>query len=69
LRHVSCIFLYTYPTLLVKLVPLLSRLTKEGRLRAVVTLTYHLKDEDAHFVVDRADPEHDLRLYTTVKEC
>lgn len=69
LKNVTCVFLYTYPTLLVKLVPLLVRLTRDGRLTAVVTLTYHFKDEDAHFVVERADTEHDIRLYTSVKEC
>lgn len=43
LKTVTVIFLYTYPTLLMKLIPLLARLTDgTQRVRKVVTLTYHL---------------------------
>jgi SAM-dependent methyltransferase len=53
LSTVSCIFLYTYPTLLVKLVPLLSRLTAANRNVRVVTLTYHLNNQ----VIDKKDDD------------
>jgi hypothetical protein len=42
LRSVTVVFLYKYPTLLLKLVPLLARLTGKSDVRAVVTLTYQL---------------------------
>ena len=41
LLSVTVIYLYTYPTLLVQLIPLLAQLFQIGQLRVVVTLTYH----------------------------
>lgn len=38
----TIIFLYTYPTLLYQLIPLLIYLMKYGKLRSIITLTYHL---------------------------
>eukprot|EP00978_Attheya_sp_CCMP212_P034619 scaffold145919_cov51-Attheya_sp.AAC.1 len=74
LGSVTVIFLYTFPTLLMKLVPLLERLTtredeEEGdthhnNVRAVATLTYHLPDENA--TVQESFPEHEIRVYSQV---
>jgi hypothetical protein len=69
--------MYTYPTLLIRLVPLLARLFAIGRLRAVVSLTYHLSDDTVSLptatesnkwttILDRVDKEHDLCLYTNI---
>ena len=44
LLSVTVIYLYTYPTLLVQLIPLLAQLFQIGQLRVVVTLTYHLHE-------------------------
>ena len=74
---VTVIYLYTYPTLLVQLIPLLSQLFQIGRLRAVVTLTYHIhqlrqststcSDElEWTYDLERINEEHDLCLYTNV---
>ena len=54
------VFLYTYPTLLEKVVPLLKRLCLQEALRAVVTLRYHIPGG----VVDREDKENEFQLYT-----
>jgi hypothetical protein len=64
LRSVTVVFLYTYPTLLTKLVPLLARLTEHGNVRAVVTLTYHLPDENV--TLKQVDKENEFRWYTRV---
>jgi hypothetical protein len=73
LGSVTVIFLYTYPTLLMKLIPLLERLTtpaeddEEGdtnNVRAVATLTYHLPDENA--TLQESFPEHEIRVYSRV---
>jgi hypothetical protein len=61
---VSVVYLYTYPTLLNKLVPLLACLF-EKRARAVVTLTYHLPDTVC--TIGKVDTDHDFRLYTNVE--
>jgi SAM-dependent methyltransferase len=71
LRSATVVYLYTYPTLLVRLVPLLARLFALGRLRAVVTLTYHLpaalpSSDEWTAAVDRVDTEHDLCLYKNI---
>lgn len=63
LRSVTVVFLFTYPTLLQSLVPLLDQLTKDGRVRAVVTLTYHLSDE-----IERTESEHDFQLYSRIQK-
>lgn len=55
-------FLYTYPTLLEKLLPLLKRLCTHEDLRAIVTLRYHIPD----FTPDRADEENELNFYTSL---
>ena len=74
---VTVIYLYTYPTLLIQLIPLLSELFKVGRLRAIVTLTYHIHrlqqstspntgDLDFSYDLERVNEEHDLCLYTNI---
>ncbi len=60
LESVTVVFLYTYPTLLEKVVPLLKRLCLQEALRAVVTLRYHIPGG----VVDREDKENEFQLYT-----
>lgn len=61
LESATVVFLYTYPTLLQSLVPILARLPN---VRACVTLTYHLP----HATVVQQDDQNDLRLYSTVTE-
>ena len=56
----TVVFLYTYPTLLKKVVPLLKRLCSQEALRAVVTLRYHIPEG----VVDREDKANEFQLYT-----
>ena len=62
LRSVTVIYLYTYPTLLMSLIPLLNRLTGLGHVRAIVTLTYHLPGDVA--TCEKRDEQHDLQLYS-----
>jgi hypothetical protein len=64
LRSVTIVFLYTYPTLLVSLVPLLRELLQSGQVRAVVTLTYHLPSDTA--TVESKDDVHDFQLYSRI---
>jgi hypothetical protein len=64
LRSVTVIYLYTYPTLLQKLVPLLRELTHSGQVRTIVTLTYHLPRDIA--TVERKDEKHELQLYSRI---
>jgi hypothetical protein len=64
LLSVSVVYLYTYPTLLNKLVPLLACLF-EKRVRAVVTLAYHISDSLC--TVGKLDTDHDFRLYSSVE--
>lgn len=66
LLSVTVVYLYTYPTLLVRLAPLLIRLFVKGNLHAVITLTYHLQDVD-RVTVKKVDKEYDLRLYTRIE--
>ena len=65
LKSVTVIFLYTYPTLLLKLLPLLAELTS-GRynVRKVVTLTYHLPEESV--ILDSKNDEFDFFVYTKI---
>lgn len=65
LRDVTCIVLYTYPTLLQALVPLLHLLSNEFKARRIITLSYHLDEEIAH-IVD-TDEKYDLRMYESVR--
>ena len=62
LHSVTKVWLFTYPTLLRRLVPLLSRLDGAGA--RIVTLTYHLTDDEA--VVEQRDSESDLCTYSSV---
>jgi hypothetical protein len=68
----TVVYLYTYPTLLIQLLPLLSLLFEIGQLRAVVTLTYHIDnlqqrtDQRWTTKLDRVDEQLDLCLYTNV---
>jgi endonuclease/exonuclease/phosphatase (EEP) superfamily protein YafD len=80
LLSVTVIYLYTFPTLLVRLLPLLAQLFVVGQLRAVVTLTYHIhalpqvQEQSTNnrnqpiwnYVVERTNDEHDLCLYTHI---
>lgn len=70
----TVIYLYTYPTLLVRLVPLLARLFSAedgggGTLRAVVTLTYHLPNDGTtrDVTIPRVDATHDMQLCTGLR--
>ena len=64
LKSTTVIFLYTYPTLLVKLIPLLACLTEFHNVRAVVTSTYHLPEDQVE--TEQINSEHDFRLYSKV---
>jgi SAM-dependent methyltransferase len=64
LQSVTVVFLFTYPTLLKKLVPLLERLMEQEKVSKVVTLTYHLPDDVV--TVGRLDEKNDFRLYTRI---
>ncbi|KAL7572051.1 hypothetical protein ACA910_001701 [Epithemia clementina (nom. ined.)] len=64
LRSATIVYLYTYPTLLQKLVPLLQRLSHNHSLRKVVTLTYHLDQSVAKAI--EVDETNDIRLYGQV---
>jgi hypothetical protein len=72
LLSATVVYLYTYPTLLIQLIPLLSRLFEIGRLRAVVTLTYHIHNlqhgADLKWItkLENVDDKHDLCLYTNI---
>jgi hypothetical protein len=61
---VSVVFLYTYPTLLTQVTPLLRRLCSLESLRAIVTLRYHLPNVEA----DKEDKIQELRWYTCVTQ-
>uniref|UniRef100_A0A6U2NBJ7 Methyltransferase domain-containing protein n=1 Tax=Leptocylindrus danicus TaxID=163516 RepID=A0A6U2NBJ7_9STRA len=65
LKSCTIAFLYTYPTLLTKLIPILSELMKKGNLRTVGTLTYHLPSENAD--VAQKDEKHDIQIYSKVE--
>lgn len=65
LKSCTIAFLYTYPTLLTRLIPILSELMKKGKLRAVGTLTYHLPPENVELA--KKDDEHDIQIYSKVK--
>lgn len=66
LRSVTVIFLYTYPTLLDQLIPLLAYLMnlKNTKLRAVVTLTYHIPLTNCN--IYKTDPINNLCWYSTI---
>ena len=77
LLAVTVIYLYTYPTLLIQLIPLLSQLFQSGRLRVVVTLTYHIHqlqqstatstgDQNWTYEIASVNKEHDLCKYTNI---
>ena len=69
LLSATIVYLYTYPTLLKKLVPLLERLMESGKVERVVTLTYHLTDnddDDAQVTIGATDEKNDFRLYTRI---
>jgi SAM-dependent methyltransferase len=62
LQSATVVYLYTYPTLLLRLTPLLSQLVHNHQVRAIVTLTYHLPETTAK--PDSIHVEHNFRLYT-----
>ena len=62
LQSATVVYLYTYPTLLLRLTPLLSQLVHNHQVRAIVTLTYHLPETTAK--PDAIHVEHNFRLYT-----
>ena len=66
LRTVTCVFLYTYPTLLQALVPLLEHLITHYNVKRVVTLTYHLEDRIG--AVAESNKEFDFRLYKQIRQ-
>ena len=63
LESCSIVFLYTYPTLLMKLLPLLKHLSSKS-IRAIGTLTYHIPNENA--VISKEDTEYDIRIYSEI---
>jgi SAM-dependent methyltransferase len=67
LDSVTCVWLYTYPTLLRQLVPFLSLLCRRSPLSKtrIVTLTYHLSDQETETEVE--DVHNDLRLYRCIR--
>jgi hypothetical protein len=67
LLSVTVVYLYTFPTLLNRLISLLSSMFSRGKLRAVVTLTYHLQDDDRRFVVAKVDDQLDFRFYSQIQ--
>jgi hypothetical protein len=67
LLSVTVVYLYTFPTLLNRLKSLLSSMFSRGKLRAVVTLTYHLADDDRRFVVAKVDHQLDFRSYSQIQ--
>lgn len=69
LQSATIIFMYIYPTLLDRLIPLLSKLCrlkreKNKRSLKIITLTYHLPDEIG--VVEHFDKHHDVKIYSNV---
>jgi SAM-dependent methyltransferase len=56
----TILFLYVFPSLMERLIPLLRCLFERGKLRAVVTLTYHIQNA-AHL---KFDEQNDMKLYT-----
>ena len=64
LERCSIVFLYTYPTLLMKLLPLLECLSNKN-VFAIGTLTYHIPDANA--IISAEDKVHDIRIYSKVK--
>jgi len=66
LKSATVVFLFIYPDLLTKLLPLLSKLTDgvNGAARVIATLTYHVPESNA--VLERVDETHDIRLYSQV---
>ena len=66
IKDVTVIYLYTYPTLLMQLIPLLEHLTAspEYAVRAIATLTYHLPEDQVDLVCTSED--HDIRMYSHV---
>mmetsp|Transcript_22306 Transcript_22306/g.22620 ORF Transcript_22306/g.22620 Transcript_22306/m.22620 type:complete len:95 (-) Transcript_22306:119-403(-) len=68
LKSVTVIYLYTYPTLLMRLIPLLALLTDDSqgftKCRAIATLTYHIPDDQV--LTTKIDQENDIRVYSRV---
>jgi SAM-dependent methyltransferase len=66
IHQVTVIYLYTYPTLLQQLLPMLRYLFhREGSmLRTVVTLTYHLRSSQGQIL--KHDKVHDLTSYSDI---
>lgn len=62
LPPITIIFLYVYPTLLRRIVPLVKELSRKHRAR-VVTLVYHF--EPTEWMHDRTDVEHRLNMYSS----
>ena len=65
LSTATVVFLYTYPTLLYKLIPLLDRLTNDFCVRSVITLTYHLPAENGNVV--EHNQKHDYCVYRSIR--
>jgi hypothetical protein len=66
LKLATVIFLYVYPDFLVRLLPLLSRLTtgNSAATRLIATITYHIPDRNA--VVEAVNSVNDIKLYSKV---
>uniref|UniRef100_A0A7S1DAK3 Uncharacterized protein n=1 Tax=Cyclophora tenuis TaxID=216820 RepID=A0A7S1DAK3_CYCTE len=77
LESATIVYLYTYPTLLHKLLPLLHRLTHQHQVHSVVTLTYHIpttttnnnnanNGKGASRSPQHHNKVHDYCVYTTI---
>ena len=66
MKEVTVIYLYTYPTLLMQLIPLLELVTAspDYAVRAIATLTYHLPDDQVK--IKGKNVKHDIQMYTHV---
>jgi len=65
LNSTTVVYLYIYPTLLEKLIPLLSKLTNASHnTRSVVTSTYHLTSDQA--MSKGWDKKNDIQIYSQV---
>ena len=61
LSAATIVYLFTYPTLLRQLVPLLQRLMRDHAVKRIVTQTYHLEPSEAHRI--QTSDEFNLVLY------
>ena len=67
LKSVTTIFLYIYPTLLLKLIPFLSYMTNNNTKLLIATVTYHIiENSNVKVNLEWKDNEHDICFYSKV---